>query len=121
MALRHSEVFGNVLSQSGVFGAPLAGDRLAEPNSISRLFIAAPKLPISFYIEVGLYEGNNGDLPIDELALTESMVTGNRHFRDVLLAKGYEVTYRETGAAHNNLHFRSTLPDALMVLLAPAK
>ena len=118
IALRHSEVFGNVLSQSGVFGAPMASaSGPTEAAAISRLYIAAPKFPIRFFIDVGLYEQNNGDLPADEAALTESMVVGNRHFRDVLEAKGYDVTYVEVGAAHNNLHFRSTLTMGLLTLL----
>jgi hypothetical protein len=45
------------------------------------------------------------------------LTVGNRHFRDVLIAKGYDVTYRETGGAHNNLHFRAMLADALLTLL----
>jgi hypothetical protein len=41
------------------------------------------------------------------------------HLRDVLIARGYDVTYRETGGSHNNLHFRATFADALLTLLAP--
>lgn len=47
------------------------------------------------------------------------MTLSNRHLRDVLIARGYDVTYRETGGAHNNLHFRATFADALLTLLAP--
>ena len=56
-------------------------------------------------------------LPIHELALSEGLTGGNRHFRDVVIAKGYDVTYRETGGPHNNLHFRATFADALLTLL----
>lgn len=121
VALRHPEVFGNVLSQSGTFGAPfLTSAGVNEPNGISRLFIEAAKLPIRFFLDVGLYEQNNGNLPVDEQALTESMTVGNRHFRDVLEAKGYQVTYRETGGEHGGVHFRATFAEALMTLLSPA-
>lgn len=40
-----------------------------------------------------------------------------RRFRDVLIAKGYDVIYRETGAAHNPLHWRATLAEGLMALV----
>jgi len=51
------------------------------------------------------------------MVLDETNTQGNRHFRDVLIAKGYEVIYRETGSAHETIHFRATLADGLMTLL----
>ena len=87
-----------------------------------RFFAVQRKLsPIRFYLDVGLYENVNAELPVNELGLSEGLTPGNRHFRDVLMAKGYDVTYRETGGQHNNLHFRATLAEALMVLLAKRK
>ena len=106
-ALAHPGVFGNVLAQSG--GAA-AGDR----------YVAAPRAPVRFYIDMGLYELTpQGDLPCDELILAEGMTVANRRFRDILLAKGYDVTYRETGGDHSYMHWRATLPEALMTLLPP--
>ncbi|MGH9907339.1 MAG: hypothetical protein ACRD8U_17355 [Pyrinomonadaceae bacterium] len=37
--------------------------------------------------------------------------------RDVLMAKGYEVTLRETNGGHDPYNWESTLPDALIALL----
>jgi enterochelin esterase-like enzyme len=37
----------------------------------------------------------------------------------VLIAQGYDVTYRETATAHESVHWRATLADALMTLLKP--
>jgi len=37
----------------------------------------------------------------------------------VLLAKGYDVIYRETGGGHEQLHWRATLADGLITLLPP--
>jgi enterochelin esterase-like enzyme len=38
-------------------------------------------------------------------------------FRDILLAKGYDVTYRETGGDHSFHRWRATLAEGLMALL----
>jgi enterochelin esterase family protein len=77
---------------------------------------------LRFYLETGLYEpfqSANIPLPRYEFALDENHTTANRHFRDVLVAKGYDVTYRETATAHEFLHWRATLADALIALFQP--
>jgi enterochelin esterase-like enzyme len=105
IALAHPDVFGNVLAQSG--GAA-AADR----------YVVAPRAPVRFYIDMGLYElPPPSNLPFDEMVLAEGMTTSNRRFRDILLAKGYDVIYRETGGDHSFMHWRATLPEALMALL----
>ena len=53
------------------------------------------------------------------MLLTEGTTAANRRFRDILLAKGNDVTYRETGGDHSILHSRATLAEALRTLLAP--
>ncbi len=120
IAFRHSDVFGAVLSQSGAFRRlNRDGD---EPNLIAQMYAAAARVPVRFYLETGLYENvPSAGLPLHELALDEGITAGNRHFRDVLIAKGYEVTYRETATAHEPVHWRATLADALMTLLKPVK
>jgi enterochelin esterase-like enzyme len=55
--------------------------------------------------------------PLYELVLDETNRMGNRHLRDVLLAKGYDVTYREVGAGHDLVHWRAMRADGLMTLL----
>jgi hypothetical protein len=106
---------GPLLSQSGAFGSPV------DTNPIVLAYRDARPAPIRFYMDVGLFEPFQGsELPINELALFEGLTMGNRHFRDVLIAKGYDVTYKETGGAHQNLHFRATLGDALVSLLGTA-
>jgi enterochelin esterase family protein len=104
-ALAHANVFGNVLAQSG--GA-----------ATGSLYLAAPKVPVRFYIDMGLYELPPRELPFDEAILAEGLTVAGRKFRDILLAKGYDVTYRETGGDHSYLHWRATLAEALMTLLA---
>ena len=82
------------------------------------MFLAAPRKPIRFYLEVGLYDNVPGaDGPLYQFALDETNLGGNRRLRDVLLAKGYDVTYREVGASHDMVHWRAMLADGLMTLL----
>jgi enterochelin esterase family protein len=129
--LRHAEVFGNVLSQSGAFwwspehhggvcGArcPDSGgrttddsrDATTEGNFIVKQYIASPKLSVRFYLEAGTFEidryGNGGDI-----------LETTRNLRDVLLAKGYEVHYQQFTGGHDGLSWRGTLADGLMALL----
>jgi enterochelin esterase-like enzyme len=107
MALRHPAVFGNVLLQSGGPG-----------GAIKAGYVKMPRVPVRFFIDTGLYEaGMAGSLPFDEMVVAELGFGVMRQFRDVLLAKGYDVIYRETGAEHNTLHWRATLAEGLMALL----
>lgn len=92
-AVHYPGVFGNVLSQS------VGHERLAQMAS------AAPRVPVRFYLDVGLYEGGDEPLRIRRAA------------RDVLRAKGYDVIYRETAAAHEGVHSRATLAEGLIGLL----
>lgn len=116
IALLHSDEFGNVLSQSGAFRGRDPGDE--EPNATVRKYLAVAHRPIRFYLETGLYDSVPGaDLPLYEMVLDETNLMGNRHLRDVLLAKGYDVTYREVGASHDFVHWRAMLADGLITLL----
>jgi enterochelin esterase-like enzyme len=110
IALKYPALFGNVLSQSGSFNAP---GNTYEQGYTTRLFVQAQRVPVRFYLDVGLYEPGIGSGRAEE----ESLTVGNRHFRDVLQAKGYEVIYRETGGSHEALHWRATLAEGLLALL----
>ncbi|QGZ38058.1 enterochelin esterase family protein [Pseudoduganella flava] len=105
-ALRHPELFGNVYSQSGSFWWAPDG---AEPEWLTRQFVAAPKLPVRFLLEAGLYEGGRGSAP--------GILDTTRHLRDVLQARGYDVQHREFAAGHDYLHWRGSLGDGLAELL----
>lgn len=107
-ALRHPTVVGNVLSQSGSFWFSPEGDD--EPEMIARSVSTSPPLPIRFYLEVGVLETGAPYRGVDQLA-------ANRHFRDVLRAKGYDVTYHEYFGGHEYLNWRDGLPPGLMVLI----
>jgi enterochelin esterase family protein len=111
-ALRRPDVFGAVLAQSGAFQERNPHDASSpEPEWLARQFASAPKSELSFYLEVGSVEsrpeGNDGT----------SLLASNRHLRDVLIARGFAVSYTETYGDHDPVHWRRMLPDALMHLL----
>ncbi len=108
--LRHSETFGNILSQSGSFHwLPPQSDQ-TEPNWVARQFIASPKLPLRFYLDAGSEEFDvSGD--------GRSILVTTRTLRDVLLAKGYEVHFQEFAGGHDYLSCRGTLADGLLALM----
>jgi len=131
VALRHSEVFGNVLSQSGAFwwsfehnggvcgsrcpntagtGGENSRDATTEGNFLVKEYLASPKLPLRFYLAAGTFEfdrqGGGGEI-----------LEGTRHLRDVLLAKGYEVRYQQFVGGHDGLSWRGVLADGLIALL----
>jgi enterochelin esterase-like enzyme len=107
MALTHPTVFGNVLLQSGGPGGAIKAGYMTKAH-----------VPVRFFIDDGLYEpGMTAYLPLDEMVGSANLGM-MRRFRDVLLAKGYDVTYRETGGDHSPLHWRATLAEGLMALLA---
>ena len=91
VALRYPRLFGNVISQSASHWWGPDGE---EGEWLSRTVVGMAKLPVRFYMDVGVYEtdrsANQGP----------GQVWPNRHFRDVLRAKGYDVDYHEFDGPH---------------------
>ncbi len=78
---------------------------------MAKQFIDSRKLPIKFYLDAGLFE-------VDNLAVAGgAILAGTRQFRDVLLAKGYEVHYQMFVGGHDYLSWRGTFGDGLIALL----
>jgi enterochelin esterase-like enzyme len=109
IALHHSDVIGNVLSQSGSYqwvlgsiGADVSPS--VEGGWLIREYAAAPRRPIRFYLDAGRFEAD--------------LLDSNRHMRDVLMAKGYAVTYVEFSGSHDFGMWRGTISDGLIALLA---
>jgi len=105
-AVRHPEVFGNVLSLSGSFYWRPPGD--TEPEWLARQLATGPKLPLRFYLEAGLME----DTPREGT----SLLAANRHLRTVLQARGSAVEYREFNGGHSILNWRGSFADGLLAL-----
>jgi enterochelin esterase family protein len=108
--LRHSDIFGCVLSQSGSFyytpdEAATPEPYLTQSGWMMDQYAQARKLPLRFYLQVGLLESGAG------------MVATNRHLRDVLRLKGYPVTYSEMNGGHDALAWRGSLADGLSALV----
>jgi enterochelin esterase-like enzyme len=108
-AYRHPEVFGNVISQSGsLWWGGKDADPLVDAELYARDYTARARLPVRFWLEVGHYEGHNA---------VSSMLSSNRHFYDVLVAKGYDASFRESASSHDIAHWRDSIAEALIATL----
>jgi len=108
LGLRHPDVFGRILCQSGSFWWAPAAD--GEAEWLTRQFADHPLLPLRVYLDAGLQEmwGRSADRP--------NLLIATRHFRDVLRAKGYAVQYAEFNGGHDYICWRGTLADGLIAL-----
>ena len=64
-------------------------------------------------MEAGIFEGMGGGLA------GAGLVLQNRHLRDVMISKGYEVAYREFSGGHDYACWRGSLADGLIALAGP--
>lgn len=114
VAYRHSDVFGNVLAQSGAFWRGNEGAN--DPAEwLTNELRNKPRLPLRFYLEVGSEETRptpNGVI----------FVEANRHLRDVLAMKKYAFRYSEVPRSiHDPEHLRPTLPAGIVYLSNAAR
>ncbi|MFI6938382.1 enterochelin esterase [Streptomyces sp. NPDC050418] len=96
---RRPERFGNVLSQSGSFWWPDDTEFDSGSEWLTRQYAVTGRRPVRFHVEVGLQEW--------------MLLAQNRHLRNVLEAKGYEVTYREFNGGHDYACWRGGLLHGL--------
>ena len=118
-ALRRPDAFGaGVISQSGSYwwgpGATLpahTSDPSVHWQWLTDEYGQSDAPPGRWYMEVGALErpaaGSDGP----------DMVATNRRMRDVLRAKGHDVTYSEFAGGHDYVCWRGSLADALETLL----
>ena len=91
-------------------------DDFAEFETLVKKYVKSPKLHLRFYLEAGWLE----DLFSYEPSPWKghiSLLASNRHFRDVLQAKGYAVHYQEFNGGHHEANWRGSVADGLIVLI----
>jgi len=116
VGLKHPEVFGNVLSQSGDFRWKPDGEK--EWEWLNRQFAASPRLPLRFSFEAGLLEGTWWWRSLQrDPSPQRPLLTVNRNLRDTLKSKGYSVHYTEFNGNHGLLNWRGTLASHLIALV----
>lgn len=103
LGLTHYHIFGNVLSQSGSYWWSPKDD--GNFNWMSRQYNAKEKLPLKFYLNVGVLE------------TPDRMIETNEHFRDTLISKGYDLHYETFKSAHDSLYWGETLANGLIALV----
>ncbi len=106
LGLKHSEVFGNVLSQSGSYWyKPKDYDGYELDCWISTEFKAIDKSPLKFYLNVGVLEHKEG------------MIGTNNILKDVLIEKGYDIYFEYFNSGHDYLSWGETLANGLISLI----
>jgi enterochelin esterase-like enzyme len=108
-ALERPDLFGNVLAQSGSFTWRPEGDSQFE--WVSRQIPSRPRLPLRFYLDIGLME----TWPVEGNG--PSLLDANRRLRQALKTKGYEVHEAEYSGGHGYANWQATLPEGLVFLL----
>lgn len=108
VAHRHPGTFGNVIAMSGSFWWKPDGD--GEWEWLARQFARSTLLRLRFYLAVGLLE--SGPSPTG----FPGQLLANRHLRNVLQARGYEVHYEEGMYGHDASVWPEVLPQGLIRL-----
>ena len=80
---------------------------------LTRQFVQASHLPLRWYLEVGQLERTEDPVM--------NQLTVNRHLRDVLVAKSYDVHYTEYNGGHTCLCWRGSLANGLISLIGSKK
>ena len=78
-----------------------------ETEWLVRQFAQSKKLPLKFYLDVGVLEE----------ADPTKLFIANHHFRNVLNTKGYPVSYVEYLGGHGFVSWRGSIADGLIYLI----
>ncbi|HLK61356.1 MAG TPA: alpha/beta hydrolase-fold protein [Chthonomonadaceae bacterium] len=108
IGFRYPDVFGNVLSFSGSFfyflGWPaIEANYTTQTGWLTTQFATTPRKPLRLYLTTGTFEGDG--------------LTENRRMRDVLIARGYPITYSEYNGGHDQFCWRGLLASGLLALV----
>ena len=109
LGLRHPDLFGGVLAQSGYFAERAPGD--IEHERLASLIATNPAVPVRFHLDAGLLETQS--TPDGG----PSVLISNRHLRHLLQARGYRVHYQEFSGGSDLICWQETLVDGLLALL----
>jgi enterochelin esterase family protein len=119
-AFHRPHAFHNVLSQSGSYwwGPGLTiparlDDASVDWHWLIRQYEASALPPLRFYLDVGTRERPD----LTDVYIYPDQVACNRALRDVLVAKGHDVTYAEFIGGHDYACWRGTIADGLIALL----
>lgn len=109
VALRHPELFGNVLSMSGSYWWSPPGTPADRQEYVAGLIAEKPVPRVRVFLSAGLFEtgASRG---------VASIIDTNRHLRNMLLAKNTQVIYREYAGGHDYLIWRGAISDGLVAL-----
>jgi len=106
LGLNYSEVFGNILSQSGSYWYKPEGFSSANGDCwMSTQFKKIDKLHLKFYLNVGILEDK------------ETMIETNINFSNTLKSKGYQVDFQWFNSGHDYLSWGETLANGLISLI----
>ena len=109
LAFSHPAIWGTVLSLTGWFRWHPEVD--SEHHWLARQFSSSPKLPLRFWLQVGNLE------VAQMLDKGPTQLDANRHLRDVLQGKGYELSYHEYSGGHDASSLEFLLAKALTEIL----
>ncbi|MBL4936846.1 hypothetical protein JK636_13880 [Clostridium sp. YIM B02515] len=102
VAFKNPSIFGNVLSQSASFWW--------NSEWLTNEFKKSNKLPLKFYLNVGIFE----DKPYDDEPVMKDAID---NMYKVLLEKGYNVKYESFQSGHDYLSWGETLANGLIELI----
>ncbi|MFT4136528.1 alpha/beta hydrolase-fold protein [Microbacterium sp.] len=103
-AMRHPEVFGNAIGQSGSYWHGQSATGWDDYGHLMAEIATGARVDVAFALDVGSLEGD--------------MVPASRHLRDVLVARGHHVDYREFEGCHSWACWEHSLLDALVAITA---
>lgn len=109
-ALERPDAIGRALSLSGSFYWRPEGE--AELEWLARRVAGEPRRDVRLYLTAGTLE--TAITPTNE---GHALLATNRHLRDVLTAKGYDIVYREFVGVHDEMNWQSALADGLRALI----
>jgi hypothetical protein len=89
-------------------------DATTEGGWLIKEYIGQPRQPLRLYLDAGVFEA-------DRFVTGGAILESTRHFRDVLRAKGYTVTFSQFTGGHDYLSWRGTLAEGLIELIGTAE